>query len=209
MGFWKDVGGFFEKPLPILGAALGDVPILGPMLNAGAENQAVRDRNVEAANVMREQMAFSANEATKNRDFQERMSNSAHQRAMQDLKSAGLNPLLGLSDGASTPSGGQGDSAAYDPEALPAGRFLASSREAERWKHEKKMMRFDRMNAEQEIKLKDAQNRNYEETSQGLRYDNELGSMRNQFFKKHPFMFKLQAAAGGINSAGSILRLLK
>lgn len=38
--------------------------------------------------------------------FQERMSNSAYQRAMQDMEKAGLNPMLSFSQGgASTPSG--------------------------------------------------------------------------------------------------------
>lgn len=50
--------------------------------------------------------AFNAEEAQKNRDWQEYMSNTSHQREMADLEAAGLNPILAARDGASTPSGG-------------------------------------------------------------------------------------------------------
>lgn len=71
-----------------------------------ANNQLARDMYFQDA-VNR----FNSSEAQKSRDWQENMSNTSYQRAVQDLKLAGLNPVLAYSNGgASTPQGATANS---------------------------------------------------------------------------------------------------
>lgn len=61
------------------------------------------------------QQQFNAEQAALNRDWQERMSNTAYQRGTADMISAGLNPAMmygGSAASASTPSGSAASSAA-------------------------------------------------------------------------------------------------
>jgi len=55
--------------------------------------------------------AFNSREASINRDWQQGMSNTAYQRAMRDMKDAGLNPMLAFSQGGASSPGGAAASA--------------------------------------------------------------------------------------------------
>lgn len=76
--------------------------------------------------------AFNASEAQKNRDWQERLANTSYQRVVEDLKKAGLNPVLAYGQGgASTPTGSQasagGSRSGYNANSQTGlGQFLTS-----------------------------------------------------------------------------------
>lgn len=84
-------------------------PGVGSLLGAGLGFLGQQDTNANQASIAQQTNQMSAEEAQRNRDFQERMSNSAYQRQVADMESAGLNPMLAYikGGGASSPSGSQ------------------------------------------------------------------------------------------------------
>lgn len=62
---------------------------------------------------MQEANAFNAQQAQLNRDFQERMSNTAYQRAVADMMAAGINPILAATNGGASTPGGSAASANF------------------------------------------------------------------------------------------------
>lgn len=134
------------------------IPIVGDVINAGAQMYGQHAANKANAKMAREQ-----------RDFEERMSNTAYQRASADMKAAGLNPsmMFGSGSAASTPSytPSKSESITKGVDFSQSAKLLAL--ELPRLVNETKL-------ADKEAEKKDAEIRNINASTQSALVDPDL-----------------------------------
>jgi len=107
-------GGIMDVIVPI--ASVAAAPFTGgASLAAGAAYMGASMTNKTNASIASNRQAFDAQQAQNQMDFQQKNSDTSYQRAVQDMKLAGLNPMLAYSQGgASTPTGAAAQSSGYD-----------------------------------------------------------------------------------------------
>lgn len=186
------------EPVTALAAAGIGVDLLGGLFARSGQ----KDANKANLAIAREQMAF-----------QERMSNTAYQRAIADMRKAGLNPILAVNRGGASSPGGA-SATMVNPDAALQNKGT-SALAALRTKQELQNMDVQmRLTAEQ-LALTNVQKANAYETFRMTRNEADLSDTLKLLDKKiysgkmGEWLRRAQLMSSPVNSGSSLMRVLK
>jgi hypothetical protein len=157
----------FSGIVNAVGNAIKGVNVLPAIIGGGASLIGGMMTNQAQANQAAAAQSFSADQAEKQMDFQERMRETQYQTTVKDLIAAGLNPMLAYSQGgAGTPSGsaavGQQATLKNPAEGLAASAAALGNIEADlelkTANTNESYMRADNISADTKLKLLQAPN---------------------------------------------------
>lgn len=187
--------GYSLPTIPIQSNRVDDMGFLssvGSALTGGAIDYfSAKDTNKKAKKLAREQMSF-----------QERMSNTSYQRAVKDMRAAGINPMLAyMQGGASTPSGAQ--------PSLTAPKLSEHSAKALGAVTQMQQRKLQNENIkEQNNLIKDQQElaKAQASSARGLaKQQNVIGDYYLRYPEYAPILDKAGAAGAGIKSAKDLI----